>query len=166
MRRFTLFLLSLVIWVLLTWPYDFATGQMDWQFFVLGVFAAGLVSLLFVSIFTKSPHKLFILKRYLWLLYYLPIFFYYCVKANLDVVYRVLHPRMPINPGIVKVRTKLKSESGITALCNSITLTPGTVSRDVAGREITVHALSAEGVEELQSGRMDRRASRLVGFEE
>ena len=124
-------MLSLVIWVLLTWPYDFATGQMDWQFFVLGVFAAGLVSLLFVSIFTKSPHKLFILKRYLWLLYYLPIFFYYCVKANLDVVYRVLHPRMPINPGIVKVRTKLKSESGITALCNSITLTPGTLSIDL-----------------------------------
>jgi len=104
---------------------------MDWQSFALGIFAAGLVSLLFVSIFTKSPHKLFILKRYLWFLYYIPVFFYYCVKANLDVVYRVLHPKMPINPGIVKVRTKLKSESAITALCNSITLTPGTLSVDL-----------------------------------
>jgi multicomponent Na+:H+ antiporter subunit E len=47
------------------------------------------------------------------------------------VVYRVFHPKMPINPGIVKVRTNLKSKSGRVILCNSITLTPGTLSVDI-----------------------------------
>ena len=57
--------------------------------------------------------------------------FYYVMKANLDVVYRALHPQMPIHPGIVKIKTNLKSDSAITALANSITLTPGTLTVDV-----------------------------------
>jgi multicomponent Na+:H+ antiporter subunit E len=51
--------------------------------------------------------------------------------ANLDVAYRALHPKMPINPGIVKIKTNLKTDSAITALANSITLTPGTMTVDV-----------------------------------
>jgi multicomponent Na+:H+ antiporter subunit E len=38
---------------------------------------------------------------------------------------------MPIKPGIVKIRTMLKTDSGITALANSITLTPGTLTVDL-----------------------------------
>jgi len=38
---------------------------------------------------------------------------------------------MPIHPGIVKIKTNLSSDSGITALANSITLTPGTLTVDV-----------------------------------
>lgn len=38
---------------------------------------------------------------------------------------------MPINPGIVKVKTTLRSDTGLTFLANSITLTPGTLSVDV-----------------------------------
>jgi multicomponent Na+:H+ antiporter subunit E len=38
---------------------------------------------------------------------------------------------MPIHPGIVKIKTSLKTDSGITALANSITLTPGTLTVDL-----------------------------------
>jgi len=69
--------------------------------------------------------------RIFWALVYLPVFFYYVIKANFDVVYRALHPKMPIRPGIVKIKTILKTESGITALANSITLTPGTLTVDL-----------------------------------
>jgi multicomponent Na+:H+ antiporter subunit E len=53
------------------------------------------------------------------------------IKANLDVAYRVIHPKLPIKPGIVKVKTKLRSEAALTYLANSITLTPGTFTIDV-----------------------------------
>ncbi len=46
---------------------------------------------------------------------------------------------------------------------NSITLTPGTVSVNVEGEEITVHALTREGAESLQSGEMDRRVCEVEG---
>jgi multicomponent Na+:H+ antiporter subunit E len=131
MRRITLFLVSFLIWYLLTWPYDFLTRSMDWQIFGAGIFFALAASLLFVEVFTRRPHKFFAPVRYFWALVYLPLFFYYMLAANLDVVYRVVHPRMPIRPGIVKVKTGLKSESGRTALANSITLTPGTLTVDI-----------------------------------
>ena len=38
---------------------------------------------------------------------------------------------MPIRPGIVKVKTKLKTAAGRTMLANSITLTPGTLTVDI-----------------------------------
>jgi multicomponent Na+:H+ antiporter subunit E len=60
-------------------------------------------------------------------------------KANVDVAYRVLHPRMPIRPGIVKIRTRIKSEAGRVFLANSITLTPGTLSVDLSGDVLYIH---------------------------
>jgi multicomponent Na+:H+ antiporter subunit E len=64
-------------------------------------------------------------------LVYIPVFFWAMLKANLDVLYRVAHPALPIRPGIVKVKTTLASESGRTILANSITLTPGTMTVDL-----------------------------------
>ena len=42
-----------------------------------------------------------------------------------------MHPQLPINPGIVKVKTRLKSDTALTFLANSITLTPGTLTVDI-----------------------------------
>ncbi len=124
MRRLIYFGVAFVVWLLLTWSFDT-------QMLVAGVIASIIVALLFHEIIPKE-HKVFISPvRMFWLLLYLPVFFYYVIKANFDVVYRALHPKMPIKPGIVKIKTILKTESGITALANSITLTPGTLTVDL-----------------------------------
>lgn len=69
--------------------------------------------------------------RYLWLFYYLPLFAWECIKANLDSAWRVMHPDLQIRPGIVKVKTGLKSDIGLTFLANTLTLKPGTMTVDV-----------------------------------
>jgi multicomponent Na+:H+ antiporter subunit E len=71
------------------------------------------------------------LRYWYFFVYYVPIFLWECLKANLDVAYRVLHPQLPINPGIVKVKVELKTDTALTFLANSITLTPGTMSVDI-----------------------------------
>ena len=129
MRRLIYFVLAFIVWVMLTWP--FADGKIDIQVTIAGVIASAIVALLFHEILPKEHHVFISPVRVFWLLLYLPVFFYYMMKANLDVVYRALHPKMPIKPGIVKIRTNLKTESGITALANSITLTPGTLTVDL-----------------------------------
>lgn len=129
MRRLIYFVLGFVIWLLLTWPV--ADGKIDIQVVVAGLIASVLVALLFHEILPKEHHVFVSPVRIFWFLVYVPVFFYYVVKANLDVVYRALHPQMPIRPGIVKIKTNLKTESGITALANSITLTPGTLTVDL-----------------------------------
>jgi len=129
MRRLIYFVLAFVIWLLLTWP--FANGKIDIQVVVAGLIASIIVAVLFHELLPKE-HRIFISPvRIFWVLVYLPVFFYYVIKANFDVVYRALHPKMPIKPGIVKIKTILKTESGITALANSITLTPGTLTVDL-----------------------------------
>jgi multicomponent Na+:H+ antiporter subunit E len=129
MRRLIYFVVLLIIWILGAWP--FVDGRIDVQVMAAGVIASLIVAFLFHEILPKE-HRVFVSPvRLFWLLVYLPVFFYYVMKANLDVVYRAIHPQMPIKPGIVKIKTNLKTESGITALANSITLTPGTLTVDL-----------------------------------
>ncbi|MHC4076233.1 MAG: Na+/H+ antiporter subunit E [Planctomycetota bacterium] len=129
MRRLIYFVLAFIVWMLLTWPV--ANGKIDLQVTVAGLIASLIVAVLFHEILPKEHHVFISPVRIFWLLIYLPVFFFYVIKANLDVVYRALHPKMPIKPGIVKIKTSLKTESGITALANSITLTPGTLTVDL-----------------------------------
>ena len=124
MRRLIYFVLAFIIWMLLTW-------QINAQVIIAGLITSAIVALLFHEILPKEYHVFISPVRVFWALLYLPVFFYYVMKANLDVVYRALHPKMPIKPGIVKIKTILKTEAGITALANSITLTPGTLTVDL-----------------------------------
>lgn len=129
MRRLIYFVLAFIIWIFGAWP--FVDGKIDLQVVVAGLIVSFIVAILFHEILPKE-HLVFISPvRVFWALVYLPVFFYYIIKANFDVVYRALHPKMPINPGIVKIKTDLKTDSGITALANSITLTPGTLTVDL-----------------------------------
>ena len=59
---------------------------------------------------------------------------------------------MPIEPGIVKVRTKLRNPAAITALSNSITLTPGTLTVDADKQGVLyVHWLKVESKDEQEA---------------
>lgn len=123
--RIVMFILAFAIWCMLVWIPD-------WQHLVVGFFVAVIVALLTGDFFIGSIHKLKHPYRYWYFfVFYLPKFLWECLKANLDVAYRVVNPVLPINPGIVKVKTKLKSDAGLTFLANSITLTPGTMTVDV-----------------------------------
>ncbi len=122
--RMVLFILGFLIWMLLSWPGDF-------QHAIVGIFVAGFVAFITGDMFVQRPRQFKNINRYLWFCYYIPIFLWECLKANIDVAYRVIHPDLPINPGIVKVKTTLKSDTGLTFLANSITLTPGTMSVDI-----------------------------------
>lgn len=129
MRRVIYFVLAFIIWMLLSWA--FVDGKIDLQLTIAGLVVAVFVALIFHEILPKEHHVFISPVRVFWFLVYIPVFFFYVFKANIDVVYRALHPAMPIKPGIVKIKTELKTESAITALANSITLTPGTLTVDL-----------------------------------
>ncbi|MBL7084641.1 MAG: Na+/H+ antiporter subunit E [Candidatus Omnitrophica bacterium] len=120
-----LFLIGFLVWAFLNWVPD-------WQHLAVGVFIAAFVAFMAGDLFITRPHVLKHPLRYWYFVaYYVPIFLWECIKANVDVAYRVVHPNLPINPGIVKVRTSLKSDTALTFLANSITLTPGTLTVDI-----------------------------------
>lgn len=135
MKQLACLILVFIVWFLLTW--SLAPQQV-----LAGLVLSILVSLFLSDVYPQNPARLISPKRWLWGVLYIPYFLYFVFKANLDVAYRVLHPDLPIHPGIVKVKTELKSDLGRTFLANSITLTPGTLSVDIEDGYLYVHWLN------------------------
>ena len=118
-------LIAFFIWCLLSWVPDS-------QHIIIGIFVSAFVGIMTGNLFIRKADKLKHPLRYWYFIaYYIPIFLWECAKANIDVAYRVLHPSLLINPGIVKVKTTLKTDTALTFLANSITLTPGTMTVDI-----------------------------------
>src|SRR5665647_880293 len=132
MRYITLFILSLIFWLLLTFKLTVPN-------IIVGSVASVICSLFFGRFFITNVYKLLQPHRYFWFIVYLFVFIRECIKANFDVAYRVLHPAMPIRPGIVKVKTTLKSDLAKMLLANSITMTPGTITVDIIDDYLFIH---------------------------
>ncbi len=83
------------------------------------------------------------------------------ILSNIDVVKRIWLKPQSIAPVVATLTISQKTEMGRVVYANSITLTPGTVALDLKDSEVTVHALTMEGLTSLQGGEMDRRVSNL-----
>lgn len=94
---------------------------------------------------------------------YLPWLVWQIVLSNLDVMRRIVQPGPTISPRLITLPTRPRSEIGRAILANSITLTPGTVTVDVADDHFTVHALTEEAAASLLEGEMERRVCRVEG---
>ena len=132
MRYIFLFIILFGFWLLLTFSVDLNN-------LIVGGAAALITTAFFGKYFVKDVIKFLHPWRYFWLIVYLFVFIWECIKANFDVAYRVLHPDMPIKPGIVKVKLNLKTDIARTILANSITMTPGTISVDIIDDYIFIH---------------------------
>ena len=142
------------LWLLLTSTTNF-------QEVLAGAVLALLVAAMGYKGFTRRGLGIFSPRRLVYLVIYLPVFFREMMKANFDVAYRVIHPRMPIRPGIVAIKTELKTDIGKLFLANSITLTPGTLTMDVRGQYLFIHWINVkdsdvEKASELISGRFEK----------
>ncbi|MBO8131648.1 MAG: Na+/H+ antiporter subunit E [Candidatus Marinimicrobia bacterium] len=122
--RIVVFILSFLVWVALT-------SIRDLQEVVAGIFIALIVSLLAGGFFIQEKSRGRLLKRIFYGVIYIFKFLWEMFKANLHVAYIVINPKLPIKPGIVKIKSKLSKDTGLTALSNSITLTPGTLTVDI-----------------------------------
>lgn len=85
------------------------------------------------------------------------------VISSLQVAYVVLHPRMPIEPRLMRFQTNLPHPLARLTLANAITLTPGTVTLDVDGDHFVVHALTPVSAGGIETGVMRNRVSRIFG---
>jgi len=104
---------------------------------------AGIASLVISILFAGKASALgsirFTPKAFAYAVIYFFVFLRELIKSTLDVAGRVVSPKLPINPGIVKVKTRLKSPLGRSILANSITLTPGTMTVETDGEYFYIH---------------------------
>lgn len=80
-------------------------------------------------------------KAIIYTIIYLLVFLKELILSNLDVAFRVVSPKLPINPGIVEAKTSLKSPMARMILANSITLTPGTFTVEIEDNTLFIHCI-------------------------
>ncbi|WP_297068891.1 Na+/H+ antiporter subunit E [Thermococcus sp.] len=117
----------------------FLTASLNPQELGFGLLLSLIVGAFSYEIFTSGGLVNLHPRKIAYAAAYLPYFLWAMIMANLDVAYRVLHPRRPIRPGIVHCKTILNTDAGKLALANSITLTPGTITLDVDGDNYFIH---------------------------
>lgn len=129
---FPLWLTLLSIWLV-------ANASLAMEVIVIGVVVSTVLALplsVFAGAFAEirlSP------KAFLYYFRYLGVFLWELLLANMNVARIVFSPKIQIHPGIVKIRTRLKSQTGRLVLANSITLTPGTLVVDIDDDTLYVH---------------------------
>jgi multicomponent Na+:H+ antiporter subunit E len=127
----------------------------------------GMVLSFFVA-WINSGHSPFVPRFQLWgrMLLYLPWLFVKIVQSSLHVTRLILDPRLPIHPRLIRYESKLKERAAVVLLGNSITLTPGTITAEVNGQVLLVHAMDEASGEEVTSGRLESKIAKIFGERE
>lgn len=114
----------------------------------LNLLFGGLVGGVAMQILRYSIHKQGALRRAGKILSLTGLFFYELMVSAIKVALVVMHPNLKsaLKPAIVAVPLTVKSDAEITLLANMITLTPGTLTVDVAEDRsvLYVHALAMD----------------------
>jgi len=131
-NRIILFLILEFFWIIWNNSLDYITWLYGLIIVLPVVFLFGSGTYIFEGV-KLTP------KGLLYSFQYVGVFVYALIKSNIDVMFRVLNPKLPIRPGIVRITTQLKSPMARMILANSITLTPGTFVVDIKENFIYVH---------------------------
>ncbi|MCP4411733.1 MAG: Na+/H+ antiporter subunit E [Gammaproteobacteria bacterium] len=154
-----MFATLMLFWVMLE-------GSLAGDVLIVGALVSLVIAILYpdgLSFFTEfraTPQAVFMGFRYYG--YFLKAL----VISNFALASIVLSPSLPINPGIVKVRTKLKSRMGRLMLANSITLTPGTLTVKMEDEWLHVHwvTVKSDDIEETTNRSINSSLNKTVAI--
>jgi len=132
-----LFVLLEIIWLALT-------SSFHYQEIITGIFVSFVISLFLWKRYLELELPTLSFRKIMFFILYILVLFREIIKANFDVAYRVIHPKMPIKPGIVVIKTKLKQDIAKMFLANSITLTPGTFTLDIIDDRLLIHWINVK----------------------
>lgn len=137
---------GMVITMFLFWTI--LSGTINWQHMLLGLLFSLFICFFWGDFLLDEKEGLPLNRRrlYLFLIYFKDLILE-ILKANIEVVKIVLDPKLPISPCFVRYKIHLHKTLSQVILANSITLTPGTLSTFLSGKEIVVHALTREGAD-------------------
>lgn len=121
-----------VVAILVFLTYIVFSGSISLYDIVTGATTGIVLGAVFSLFVVKNPSKVINPIKWIWLITYAVYYFFVAeVKAHLDVMYRIIHPKTPVKPAVVKVPYDLSTDYAIACVANSITNTPGTVVVDI-----------------------------------
>jgi multicomponent Na+:H+ antiporter subunit E len=156
-RTLSLGVVLFATWMLLSGEFSVHHGL------VLGLGIASVILVVLIAVrmdvVDQEGHPIHLTQRFIgyWLWLLLEI-----VKSSIDMTRLIWSPSLPVSPTMYILKAGQPGELGQVIYANSITLTPGTVTVRLDGGDILVHAITREMGEDLATGEMDRRVTRLA----
>lgn len=144
---------SLIWWVLTQGYFD------SWILGVPTVILATLMSLhtLPAGDWHWNIHPLGVLRFVLY-------FLHKTVISSIDVAFRVMHPDMPLKPGLVEYPYRIKGENARVIMANTTSLLPGTLSVELGDNRLLVHSLDVGADVEGELRLLERRIADMYGI--
>lgn len=99
------------------------------------------------------------------LIRFLPYFLWNSLRGGVDVAVRVLHPKLPIEPALVRYELRLDDTAARVMMADTVTLLPGTLSADLDDHVLVVHVLNAGAPVAEVLGALERRIADLFGLD-
>ncbi|MEW5783885.1 MAG: Na+/H+ antiporter subunit E [Bacillota bacterium] len=149
------FMLFMLFWIAVS-------GSLRWQELLLGAVAAVFVVYFNRNLLVNRAERPPVNWKTLYIAFgYVFRLLLEIIKANLQVVRVVLHPRMPIAPRLIPLPVELERPVDRLILANSITLTPGTLTVLAEENRFWVHALTREAAEGVAQWELIKMLMRL-----
>lgn len=126
----------ILTWITMMAFWVIVSGNLHWQTVLIGGLVALIISSFMYENLTDDLRCQGSLVRKILNLFfiqiprYIFIMVFQVVESNFRVAKHAIF--LDIDPGIVRIETDLRSETGTTILSNSITLTPGTLTLDIS----------------------------------
>jgi multicomponent Na+:H+ antiporter subunit E len=126
----------ILTWIAILLFWLIVSGDLSWQSLLVGgAIALVIASFMYENLTDDLRCEGSLAKKILTLMFiHLPQYVFIMIFQLLESNFRVAKHALllDINPGIVRIETDLRSNTGTTLLANSITLTPGTLTIDLA----------------------------------
>ena len=156
------------LWLTLFIIWLIANGTLAHNTVLAGIIISAFIAFAFAAFARVYSVIRWTPKVILTYLVYLAIFFVELIKANMNVMRLVFSPRINIKPGIVEIKTELKSPIGRLALANTITLTPGTLVVDIKDDSLFIHWINTsttdpQAATEAIAGRFEKYLKVIYG---
>lgn len=150
-----MYLLLYVLWIVLN-------GKITAEICLLGILIVGAVGIIAGGLFQYKPRNEWdIYKKAPLFVCYAAVLIWEILKANFAVLRFIINEKAAIEPALVSFDVDLKTEGARFLLANSITLTPGTITVITNGNRFTVHALSSDMLDGVESSTFVRLLKKM-----
>lgn len=131
---------------------------------ITGAITAGIVAgTLYTVTLSERVRPVRLAKQLGRLALFVPYLVFEIIKSNILITGIILHPKLPIEPRMTRVRSAVWGGPALTTLGNSITLTPGTLTVRTDGQTLYVHGLFQSARDGVAAGTLER-AVRFVFY--
>jgi multicomponent Na+:H+ antiporter subunit E len=142
------------LWIVLMFIWFAANSTLAFESIVTGALISAVLAYALGRKFSAWQDIRFSPARLYHFVTYSGVFAVELVRANVNIMRYVFAPRIDINPGIVEIKTRLKTPVGRLALANSIALTPGSLVIDMEADSMFIHCLDVKTTDPAEATRL------------